>query len=49
MELQTCVDSIMASRVGLVSPGQIHVWCYASVLNLVVTDATSSVIEGYSL
>ncbi|XP_065651106.1 uncharacterized protein LOC136079299 [Hydra vulgaris] len=28
------------------SPGQIHVWCYAHVLNLVVTDATSSVIEG---
>ncbi|XP_065642784.1 uncharacterized protein LOC136074398 [Hydra vulgaris] len=31
------------------SPGQIHVWCYAHVLNLVVTDATSSVIEGTSL
>ncbi|XP_065662891.1 uncharacterized protein LOC136085506 [Hydra vulgaris] len=30
-------------------PGQIHVWCYAHVLNLVVTDATSSVIEGTSL
>ncbi|XP_065654481.1 uncharacterized protein LOC136081122 [Hydra vulgaris] len=31
------------------SPGQIHDWCYAHVLNLVVTDATSSVIEGTSL
>lgn len=27
------------------SPTQIHVWCYAHVLNLVLADTTGSVIE----
>lgn len=31
------------------SPSQIHVWCYAHVLNLVLSDATGSVIESASL
>ena len=31
------------------SPNQIHVWCYAHVLNLVLTDTTGSVIQSASL
>ena len=30
------------------SPGQIHVWCYAHVLNLVLGDTTKAVIESAS-
>lgn len=31
------------------SPSQIHVWCYAHILNLVLTDTTGSVVESASL
>jgi hypothetical protein len=31
------------------SPGQIHVWCYAHVLNLVLGDTTKAVIQSASL
>lgn len=31
------------------SPGQIHVWCYAHVLNLVVADVTNQTIPAVSL
>ena len=31
------------------SPQQIHVWCYAHVLNLVLAETTSAVIAGASL
>ena len=31
------------------SPNQIHVWCYAHILNLVLADTTGSVVESASL
>ena len=31
------------------SPGQIHVWCYSHVLNLVISDATRSPVSATSL
>lgn len=31
------------------SPTQVHVWCYAHVLNLVLSDTTSSVIESATI
>ena len=31
------------------SPGQVHVWCYAHVLNLVMSETTSVVIAAASL
>lgn len=31
------------------SPNQVHIWCYAHVLNLVLGDTTSAVIESASL
>ena len=31
------------------SPNQIHVWCYAHLLNLVLADTTGSVVESASL
>lgn len=31
------------------SPNQIHVWCYAHLLNLVLADTTGSVVECASL
>lgn len=31
------------------APGQIHVWCYAHILNLVITDATKNIIAASSL
>ncbi|KAI8742913.1 zinc finger MYM-type protein 1 [Biomphalaria glabrata] len=32
-----------------VSPGQIHVWCYAHVLNLVMGDVTKKAVEVVTL
>lgn len=31
------------------SPKQIHVWCYAHALNLVLVDSTTTVLEGFSM
>ena len=31
------------------APGQVHVWCYAHILNLVLADTTGVVIESASL
>lgn len=31
------------------SPKQVHIWCYAHVLNLVLTDTTEVVVESASL
>lgn len=31
------------------SPGQIHIWCYAHILNLVLADTTKVVVESASL
>lgn len=32
-----------------VSPGQVHVWCYAHILNLAIIDATKCSLEAASL
>lgn len=32
-----------------VSPGQIHVWCYSHILNLVLSDVTKSPLSAASL
>jgi hypothetical protein len=47
MGLQTCKVNIMdfSSWLSKESPGQIHVWCYAHVLNLVLGDTTKAVIQ----
>ena len=37
-----------SSRLSEVAPVQIHVWCYAHVLNLVITDVTSGILESVS-
>ena len=31
------------------SPNQVHIWCYAHLLNLVLADTTGSVVESASL
>lgn len=37
------------TQMSKVSPNQVHVWCDAHVLNLVLTDTTQTVIESGSL
>ena len=34
-----------SSHLSLVVPEQIHIWCYAHILNLVMVDTTSKIIE----
>ncbi|KAI2665801.1 Zinc finger MYM-type protein 1 [Labeo rohita] len=38
-----------STQMSKVSPNQVHVWCYAHVLNLVLADTTQTVIESGSL